>query len=279
MRVLVIGCKGNQGKKRMATIQGAVGVDIGDQWPEFDAACVCVPDNLKLEMCRRLVMAGKHVLVEKPLNGSMRELADLICSKTVYTAYNFRFEPAVQWVKHRIAEMGKFYYMRGFLANGTVKSIRESWRDEGIVGGVIGNVAVHLIDLAGYLVGRPAGPWSLYQGHRYENRNYDHVEFGCENFSFAAGYLSWRNTFQLDLVFEKGSLHVDCLCKFGPSTATVRYRNDQKPDEFRMVWEQAKDPTYAPDYLEFLHHIKKGTNTLDNDIWINKVMGELCAGS
>jgi hypothetical protein len=37
-------------------------------------------------------------------------------------------------------------------------------------------------------------------------------------------YLSWKNTFKLDCICQKGSIHIDGLCKWGPSILSIRKR-------------------------------------------------------
>ena len=46
----------------------------------------------------------------------------------------------------------------------------------------------------------------------------------------------WRNTFKCDLIFEKGSIHVDSLCKWGPKF-TIRHRKfpSGKPREINKT--------------------------------------------
>lgn len=283
MRCLVIGCKGVQGRKRMATIPGAMGIDIDDSWPaweSFEAGIVCVPDALKIETVTALLEHGKHVMVEKPLLGAqaLRSLVALCGEQrlTLYTAYNFRFEPMIQKLREHLHEIGRLYTCRMHLANGTVTNIRTSWRDIGIRGGVVGNVGVHLLDLAWYLFGIPKGPWQMIEANKFECAGLDHVIFGCPKFTFEASYISWRNTFTLDALGEFGSLHIDGLCKWGPSSLTMRMRNDAKPNERGETVEQAPDPTYRPDYEEFARLIGLESHTLDRDLWIDSIVEELC---
>src|SRR5437660_9776564 len=116
MRIAVIGL-GVQGRKRLAVAgdRAAVTVDpiapradykaIEDVPPgSFDAACVCVPDQEKLPLLRRLLSDKKHVLVEKPLLISLTEIQELselsgASQAACYTAYNHRFEPHIARLK------------------------------------------------------------------------------------------------------------------------------------------------------------------------------------
>ena len=86
MKLVVIGL-GVQGRKRRAiagehvvavvdTVAPGVDYKTIEEVPldQYDAACVCVPDQAKLPILRYLVTHKKHVLVEKPLVGSPEEL-------------------------------------------------------------------------------------------------------------------------------------------------------------------------------------------------------------
>ena len=71
----------------------------------YDAACVCTPDETKLDILNYLLGHGKHVLVEKPLvaddESALTNLSELARSNRVacYTAYNHRFEPHIVSLK------------------------------------------------------------------------------------------------------------------------------------------------------------------------------------
>src|SRR5437870_2615402 len=107
MRIVIAGL-GVQGHKRKAVAGSAVvavvdplaaGVDFQriEEVPleSYDAACICVPDQAKLPLLRHLLSHGKHVLVEKPLFGTEKEIRELIALSgknhaACYTAYNHR---------------------------------------------------------------------------------------------------------------------------------------------------------------------------------------------
>ncbi len=93
-----------------------------------------------------------------------------------------------------------------------------------------------------------------------------------------ATLLSWRNSFGLDLFGERGSAHIDCLCKWGPSTLTVRKRvlPSGRPEETVEVLPQG-DPTWQLEYEYFLELCRTGGTNLENDIWIYEKIRELGA--
>lgn len=291
MRVIVVGL-GIQGKKRLAvagldaiaTVDPVLAADFKNvedvPLDRFDAALVCTPDEPKLELLRYLLKNGKHVLVEKPLfadKAGLGELTELSRKNhvTCYTAYNHRFEPHFINMKKIIesGELGKIHSLSMFYGNGTARDVRNStWRDQG--DGVLPDLGSHILDTLDFLLGEPVkkrrfSPWSF---DKFENRTYDHVIFAsrgeplivCE-----ATLLSWKNTFRLDVVGEKGSAHIDCLCKWGPSTLTVRTRvlPSGRPAERVDTLVQA-DPTWVEEYKHFKGLCKEGLSNIKNDAWI-----------
>lgn len=300
MRVIVVGL-GIQGRKRAAVagsdlvatvdpvVDGATARRLEDvPVGSYDAALVCTPDSAKVELLTWLLARGKHVLVEKPLVAA--DSADLARLKAVaasqravcYTAYNHRFEPHLATVKRLLEadRIGRVYHCRMFYGNGTAREFRNSpWRDRGL--GVVPDLASHMLDLCLFFFGQPSGsvePWTC---QRYENASYDYFLLGFPEarpvLKLEGTLLSWRNTFGLDLIGERGSIHVTGLCKWGPSSLVVRDRvlPSGKPDEEVRTLEQ-KDPTWAIEYDHFrqLCVTRTGTN-IDTDIWINDVLNGL----
>ena len=299
MRVLVGGL-GIQGRKRLAVAgPDAVGsvdpVAVTATWRDvrevpleaYDAALVCTPDGPKVELLTYLLGHGKHVLVEKPLiaaSGAELEGLKALAAQhraVCYTAYNHRFEPHLATVKQLVDEgrIGRVYHCRMFYGNGTARDVRNSvWRDRGL--GVIPDLASHMLDLCLFFFGRPEGDPEVWMAQRYENQAYDHFLMGFPKsrpaLKLEGTLLSWRNTFGLDLIGDAGSIHVTGLCKWGPSSLVVRGRAlpSGKPDEEVHTLEQ-KDPTWEIEYRHFLELCREGGTNIDNDLWINDVLGTL----
>jgi scyllo-inositol 2-dehydrogenase (NADP+) len=302
LRVIVVGY-GIQGRKRarvaggdlVATVDPAseeADVRSIDDVPgsSYDAVLLCIPDEPKVGLIERLLEAGKHVLVEKPLfadAAALARLSALASRKGVvcYTAYNHRFEPHFIRLKQAIdaGKLGKVYAARFYYGNGTARDVRNSeWRDKG--GGVVPDLASHLFDTALYLFDCRGTSFDLWSAQRFENKAFDHAVFGTAKgrptFEMTVSLLSWRNHFTADVYGEEGSAHISSLCKWGPSTFTRYNRKlpSGRPDEESVTLVQA-DPTWATEYEYFKALCAAGglSNT-DNDIWIQSRLDELSAG-
>lgn len=300
MKVVVVGY-GVQGKKRLAVAgSDAAGVvdpvareadfrDIRDvPLDRYDAALVCTPDEPKVAILRHLLGHGKHVLVEKPLHAaSGAELDELeaIGRRTgavCYTAYNHRFEPHYVRMRDLIrgGSLGRIYRCRMFYGNGTARLVRDSaWRDQGA--GVLPDLGSHLLDTARFWFGDLGEDFQLVSVSRFENRAPDHVVVGSETtapkLEFEMTLLSWRNHFTCDVLAENGTAHIESLCKWGPTTFTVRRRvlPSGRPPEEAVTLVQG-DPTWIAEYDHFKRLVAESTPTdLSNDKWLLRVLGRL----
>jgi scyllo-inositol 2-dehydrogenase (NADP+) len=300
MRVIVVGL-GVQGQKRRAVAGEDVVATVDPVHPgadyrsltevpvsSYDGALVCTPDETKIELLTQLIDNGKHLLVEKPLFAE--ESSELVHLKmlseerhvTCYTAYNHRFEPHFVRMKNLIesGELGAIYSVRLFYGNGTARLVRDSaWRDQGA--GVLRDLGSHLLDTVLFWIGEPRVSFEMASAHRFENRAPDHVVVGASGeqlLQLEMTLLSWRNHFTADVFAERGSAHIESLCKWGPSTFTVRKRKlpSGRPDEEAVTLVQP-DPTWAIEYGHFQALCERGANNLENDIWINQVLANLSA--
>jgi predicted dehydrogenase len=177
--------------------------------------------------------------------------------------------------------LGRIYTLRMFYGNGTARLVRDSsWRDEGA--GVLPDLGSHLLDTLLFWIGAPQAPFTVRAANRFENRAFDHVVLGSEgeiSIQLEITLLSWRNHFTCDVLAEKGSAHIESLCKWGPTAFRYRTRvlPSGRPEEEEETLEQA-DPTWALEYDHFKSLCAGGgPSNLDNDLWINGQLNRLGA--
>ncbi|MFN7192885.1 MAG: Gfo/Idh/MocA family protein, partial [Rhodospirillales bacterium] len=212
-----------------------------------------------------LAAHGKHALVEKPFwaenvaDFDAIETAARATGAVIYTAYNHRFEPHFAALRDLIAEgrFGRIYHCRMFYGNGTARLVRESqWRDKGA--GVLPDLGSHLLDTLRFWFGDVADDFRVVHAGRFENLAPDHVQLagggadGSPTFDLEMTLLSWRNHFTCDVYAEKGTAHIASLCKWGPSSLTLRTRvlpSGRPPEETEILVQD--DPTWALEYAHF----------------------------
>ncbi len=134
--------------------------------PEIDAVSVTTPSGCHLEPALAAIRAGKHVLIEKPMEiteDRIRLLIENARSHHVLLAgiFQSRYLDAVQVLKQAIDD-GRFGTVT--LADAQIKWYRTqayydsgAWRGTWAVdgGGVLMNQGIHAIDLLLYLMGDP----------------------------------------------------------------------------------------------------------------------------
>ncbi len=294
MKVVIVGF-GTQGKKRLKISSKDVVaiVDPNNQSTKYnklrevsleiyDSVLICVPDDQKINLIKFCIKNKKNILIEKPLNFNKKLLLNIqkeaIKNKIViYTAYNHRFEPHLIEVKNILDKktIGKIYYAKIFYGNGTAKLVKRSpWRDQG--SGIIDDLGSHLFDLYLFLFKNKKINFKNISSTNYENSSYDHsIILGKNENKFQIllemSMCSWKNEFFLDIYGSKGSIHVNNLCKWGPSTFSLRKRvmPSGKPKISSKVL-NIKDPTWKKEYIYFSRLVKESKQTnLEKDIWIS----------
>ncbi|HEX6636233.1 MAG TPA: Gfo/Idh/MocA family oxidoreductase [Steroidobacteraceae bacterium] len=150
--------------------------------PGLDAVCITTPSALHLEPALAAIRAGKHLMIEKPLDATV-EGTDRILREAekagvrVGSIFQARFGDAARQVKAAIDD-GRFGRM--VLASCYVKWNRTTeyytgWKgrlaEDG--GGVIINQAIHGVDLLQWFAGMPVEvfAWSTQRVHAIESED------------------------------------------------------------------------------------------------------------
>jgi scyllo-inositol 2-dehydrogenase (NADP+) len=300
MRAIVVGM-GVQGPKRqrsagadfVASVDPVKDADykrIEDvPLADYDAVLACIPDEPKLELLAWCIDHGKSVLVEKPLWVHDDEDIAALEAKArakgvvVYTAYNHRFEPHYVRMRDLISSgaLGEIYSCRMFYGNGTARLVRESaWRDQGA--GVLPDLGSHLLDTCRFWFGGFADDFRLVSAHNFENKSPDHVVIASESslprIELEMTMLMWKNHFTCDVLAEKGSAHIESLCKWDTTTFTHRVRvlPSGRPIEHDKVSLTQPDPTWDLEYAHFKRLVETGATTdLSTDLWLHRTLSRL----
>lgn len=131
---------------------------------DVDAVSICTPSGFHAEPAIAALDAGKHVLVEKPMDIHVNKADQMIAAaerakRNLAVVFQKRFNPAMRFVKESI-ERGKLG--RITLAEATLKWYRTpsyftgspwrgTWAMDG--GGALMNQGIHFVDLLLWLVG------------------------------------------------------------------------------------------------------------------------------
>lgn len=293
MKTLVIGL-GIQGLKRLKTLKKFDVETVDPLNPKanyksvydvnlskFNIAIVCTPEIEKLKIVQYLLNKKINVMIEKPFKIKINQLNNLnrICLKNkniFYICYNHRFEPFIKKI-HTFLEkktIGKVYFVKMFYGNGTASQINKSkWKDK--KNGVIDDLVSHLLDFCEmFFKKKDIGKFRIIKKIKFENRSPDYALIinnkNKKIITLEASYLMWKNTFHLEIIGKKGSIHMNNFCKWGRSDLIIRERKFPHgiPNEKKMVIKK-KDPTWELELKFFLNLIKRKKIDLNSYKWIN----------
>jgi predicted dehydrogenase len=148
---------------------------------------------------------------------------------------------------------------------------------------VLPDLGSHLLDTARFWFGDIGDDFRLVSVSRFENLAPDHVVIASEasrpKLECEMTLLSWRNHFTCDVFAERGSAHIESLCKWGPTTFTHRTRilPSGRPPEQAVTLAQ-DDPTWALEYEHFKRLCDERSPTdLSHDRWLLRTLGRLSA--
>ncbi|MBX7126968.1 MAG: Gfo/Idh/MocA family oxidoreductase, partial [Cyclobacteriaceae bacterium] len=131
---------------------------------DFQAVHICTPNNLHYPMAKAALLAGKHVICEKPLATTVKEAEELVqlaAEKKLVNAvsFNLRYYPLVRQMKRirEKGELGNVYSVMGsYLQDWLFYATDYNWRLEPDKSGdskAIADIGSHLIDLIEYITG------------------------------------------------------------------------------------------------------------------------------
>jgi predicted dehydrogenase len=228
-----------------------------------EAVVICTPHPLHASQAQHSLLAGAHVLVEKPMAVEVAE-ADAMIEAAEHArrvlAVNFqeRFRPAVRHARDFIArgELGPLVRVLAVeprlrtAAYYRSSAWRGTWKGEG--GGVLVNQAPHALDILCHLAGMPRRAWGMTRtrGHAIEAEDsaqamleYPNGAFGYVATSTVEGGMERRLEIigdRASLVFVEGELTV---VRFDPPLGD---HIAGSPDPFRQPIARAEAVPFPP---------------------------------
>jgi len=129
--------------------------------PDIELVVVNTPDHLHVDMAKKAIEAGKHVVVEKPFTLKTSEadqLIDLAARRGVMlTVYHNRRWDGVYLTVQEVIRSGKLGRLVDFEVHFDRfrNYVKESWKDQANGTGTLYNLGSHLVDQALNLFGMP----------------------------------------------------------------------------------------------------------------------------
>ena len=166
---------------------------------DIDLVVISTPNAQHVPMARQAILAGKHVLVEKPVAATSREaqeLCDLAKEKGVVFAVhqNRRLDGDFLTVQKLIGDgiLGEILDYSVHYDRYVTGRSKKQWKAEGgPTVNVLYDLGVHIIDQAYVLFGMPEEVYADFRKHREESGAFDNFEvilyYGERKVSLAAG--------------------------------------------------------------------------------------------
>jgi predicted dehydrogenase len=171
---------------------------------------ICTPNFLHFPQAKAALLAGKHVICEKPLATKIEEAEELVAlakEKGLVNAihFNLRYYPMVRQMKtmRESGELGEIYSVLGsYLQDWLFLQTDYNWRLEPDKSGdsrAIADIGSHLLDITEYVTGlkitevmadfstvhktrlKPLKPIETYSGGLLQESDYQEVEINTED--------------------------------------------------------------------------------------------------
>lgn len=131
---------------------------------ELDVIDICTPSHLHFSQTKQVLTANKHVICEKPISGSLKDVDELIdieskSGKKIMPIFQYRFGHGIQKLKLLKEE--------GITGQAYLTTIETSWRRrpeyyatpwrgkwQTELGGPLVTLAIHALDMLYYILGR-----------------------------------------------------------------------------------------------------------------------------
>ncbi|CBE67996.1 MAG: Gfo/Idh/MocA family oxidoreductase [Candidatus Methylomirabilis oxygeniifera] len=241
---------------------------------DVDAVIVSTTHNALADITLAAVLAGKHVLVEKPAAHHAAELDPVIDAAEraqilVRVGFNHRYHPALRQAK-ALAEtgaIGELLYVRGRYGHGGRLGYEKEWRADPALsgGGELIDQGVHLVDLARWFLGDFTDVHGFAQTYYWdmpvEDNGFMLLRTAKQQVAMLhASWTEWKNLFSFEIFGRQGKLEITGL---GGSYGTERlthYRMlpDMGPPE-TTIWEYPRaDTSWDGEFTEFVEDIRCG---------------------
>jgi predicted dehydrogenase len=239
---------------------------------DVDLVIVATPHDSLAEIARAAIVAGKHVLIEKPgarHPAQLRDLQELAAQHRVRVrvGFNHRYHRALQQARQLVdsGAVGQLMFLRARYGHGGRVGYESEWRAQPVAagGGELADQGVHLIDLARWFLGDFREVSGYAATYFWDMPADDNAFMLLKTASKQAAFLhvsctEWKNTFALELYGRNGKLHVEGLGgSYGVERLTWYRMLPQMGPPETTIWEYPMPDSSAQLELEeFLEDIR-----------------------
>jgi len=220
------------------------------EMPDIDIVIVATLHNSLADITKAAILAGKHVLVEKPAALASHELEPLVeiaNSQNVHVrvGFNHRFHRALQKAKVMInnGDIGELMFIRARYGHGGRLGYDREWRSNPALsgGGELIDQGPHLIDLSRWFLGEFNEVDGFAHTYYWDMPVDDNGFMILKNHRMQVAFLhasctEWKNIFSMEIYGKNGKLEISGL---GGSYGV------EKLTFYRMLPEMGPPETYS----------------------------------
>ena len=243
---------------------------------DVNAVIVSTLHNSLAEIAHGAILAGKHVLIEKPAARHAGELRDLPAlakqhGVTVRVGFNHRYHRAFRKARELVdaGAIGPLMFLRARYGHGGRLGYEKEWRSDRALsgGGELIDQGVHLIDLARWFLGEFTHVDGYAHTYFWDMPVDDNAFLTLRTASDQVAHLhasstEWKNTFSFELYGRTGKLQVDGLGgSYGIEQLAYYKMLPQMGPPETQIWQfPMADDSWDVETAEFLRDIELGTS-------------------
>jgi len=265
--------------KRAQDLSKATGAKVFGSWQEIidskgvDIVIVATTHEWLYPITKAAILAGKHVLVEKPAARTIEEIEELQMLAKEYNVlvrvgFNHRYHPALQQARQMVDDdaIGDLMYIRAKYGHGGRIGYDREWRSDPklAAGGELVEQGIHIIDLANWFFGFFTYIDGFASTQFWDQELDDNATMILKTIDkkFATLTVScteWKNIFCFEIYGKKGKIEINGLGgSYGTERLTYyKVRPEMGPPE-TVSWEWPfEDRSWELEMQEFLEDIKQ----------------------
>ncbi|MGV3463832.1 MAG: Gfo/Idh/MocA family protein [Heyndrickxia sp.] len=242
--------------------------------PQIDAVVIATISGFHFEMCKNALLAGKHVILEKPMALSIADSDQLIKladeqNKKLMICHQLRFRPLMQRIKSVIDEGKLGKPLLGVASIRINRSLdyyrsapwRGSWETDG---GMLINQGIHLIDLLQWFMGDVKTVYGEISSYTDVKETED-VALGLIHFQNHAKGIVEANIvtqpnnlgYSLSIFGEKGTISVDGRSLNEISRWFIQGENTDMNDLSDLIKDTDEQIYMYQNFIEAIHYPNK----------------------
>ena len=269
---------------------------------DVDLVVVATTNDMLAPVTLAAVMAGKHVLVEKPAARNAAELEPVVRAArqafdrsgvVVKVGFNHRFHPAFQKAREIFdsGHLGPMMFVRGRYGQGGRLGMEKEWRGKKDIagGGEMLDQGVHLVDLARWFLGEfthvQGSVERFFWNWEVEDNGFCHLKTADGKVAWLhASCSEWKNLFSLEIYGKTAKLHVEGLGgSYGVERlAYYKMLPQMGPPETTIFEYPGEDRSWHTEWqhtVQCIREKKQPTGNMDDALATLRVVDRLYAAS